>query len=168
MALRSNREETTMKRSGTRVALLIGGIQHAIERSRAALKRAMELTANVDDMDLQAGLLYLQWSIEFMSGDQGAALMAAQQLATVTPRGSDAMRFVGDRILGASLLCAGKLTDAQDHLQRVVDFYAAPSDGHHSLLDIAEKWDIPMPALLSLAEEFARHGLIKKVPSEMP
>ena len=44
------------------------------------------------------------------------------------------MRLAGDRILGASLLFAGKLADAQDHLQRVVDFYAAPSDGHHSTL----------------------------------
>jgi len=34
----------------------------------------------------------------------------------------------------ASLLCAGKLTDAQDHLQRVANLYAAPSGGHHSLL----------------------------------
>jgi len=105
-----------------------------VERTRAAIKKAVDLTADVDDVDLQAGLLYGQWSTEFMSGDHGAALIAAQQLAAVTPRGSDAMRFVGDRILGASLLCAGKLTDAQDHLQRVVDFYAAPSDGHHSLL----------------------------------
>ena len=44
------------------------------------------------------------------------------------------MRLVGDRIVGASLLCAGKLTEAQDCLQRVVDFYVAPSDGHHPLL----------------------------------
>ena len=44
------------------------------------------------------------------------------------------MKLVGDRILGASLLFAGKLTDAQDYLQRVVDFYVAPSDGHHSML----------------------------------
>src|SRR5262249_19699393 len=48
--------------------------------------------------------------------------------------GGDTVKLVGDRILGASLLCAGKLTDAQDTLQRVVDFYVAPSDGHHPLL----------------------------------
>ena len=85
-------------------------------------------------MDLQAGLLYMQWSIEFMSGDHGAALIAARQLAAVTSRGSDTMRLAGDRILGTSLLFSGNLADAQDHLQRVVDFYVAPSDGHHATL----------------------------------
>ena len=105
-----------------------------VERSHAALKRAIDLTANVDDVELQAGLLYLQWSVEFMSGDHGAALVTAQQLAAVTQRGGDTMRLAGDSIVGASLLYTGKLANAQDCLQRVVDFYVAPSDGHHSTL----------------------------------
>jgi hypothetical protein len=105
-----------------------------VGRGRAAFKMAISLTADVDDVDLQAGLLYGQWSVEFMSGDQGAALATARQLAAVTPRGGDAMRLAGDRILGTSLLYAGKLADAQHHLQRVVDLYAAPSDGHNPLL----------------------------------
>jgi predicted ATPase len=105
-----------------------------VERGRAALNKALSLAADVDDVDLHAGLLYMQWSIEFISGDQGAALIAARQLAAVTQRGGDTMRLAGDRIVGASLLSAGKLTDAQDYLQRVVDLYLAPSDGHHSTL----------------------------------
>ena len=106
----------------------------SIACTRRAMKKAMDLVADVDDVNLQAGLLYVQWSIEYMSGDQGAALIAAQQLAAVTSHGSDAMKLVGERILGTSLLSAGKLADAQDCLQRVVDFYVTPSDGHHSLL----------------------------------
>ena len=105
-----------------------------IERSRAAVKKAMDLTAGDDDVDLQAGLLFVQWSVEFTSGNHGAALIAARRLAAVTSRGGDAMRLAGDRILGSSLLCDGRLADAQDCLQRVVDFYVAPSDGHHSTL----------------------------------
>ena len=105
-----------------------------IERSRAAVRKALELTAGDDDVDLQAGLLFVQWSVEFTSGNHGAALIAARRLAAVTPRGGDAMRLAGDRILGSSLLCDGRLADAQDCLQRVVDFYVAPSDGHHSTL----------------------------------
>ena len=105
-----------------------------VERTRAALKKLMDLPADADDVELQAGLLYWQWSVEFMSGDQGAALTTALQLTAITPRGGDIIKLAGDRILGASLLCAGKLTDAQDHLQRVVNLYAAPSGGHHSLL----------------------------------
>jgi predicted ATPase/DNA-binding winged helix-turn-helix (wHTH) protein len=105
-----------------------------VERIRASIRKARDLTADVDDVDLQAGLLYLQWSVEFMSGDHGGALDVARQIAAVAPRGGDAMRLTGDRIVGASLLCAGELADAQDHLQRVVDFYVSPSDGHHSTL----------------------------------
>jgi predicted ATPase/DNA-binding winged helix-turn-helix (wHTH) protein len=105
-----------------------------IERGRVVVRRSLELTADVDDVDLQAGHLYLQWSIEFMSGDYGAALVTARQLAAVTPRGGDTMRLAGDRILGASLLFAGELAEAQDRLQRVVAFYVAPSDGHHTTL----------------------------------
>ena len=105
-----------------------------VERTRAALQKKMDLTAGVDDVDLQAGLLYIQWSVDLMSGAHGAALIAARQLAAVTARGSDAMRLASDRVQGTSLLYAGKLANAQDHLQRVVDFYAAPADGHHSTL----------------------------------
>lgn len=105
-----------------------------LERHRAAVKKAMALAAAVNDVDLQLGQLYLQWSGEFISGNHAAALIVAQQIAALTSRRSDAVKLVSDRLLGTSLLCAGKLTDAQDHLQRVVDFYVAPSDGHHSTL----------------------------------
>src|SRR5262249_5059235 len=98
----------------------------SVERTRRAMRKAMDLAADIDDVDVQAGLLYGQWSIEFMSGGHGAALTAAQLLAAVTPRGGDTMKLVGDRILGASLFCAGKFGEAQDHLQRVVDFFVAP------------------------------------------
>ncbi len=104
------------------------------ERTHAAIKTANELSTGIDDVDLQAGLLYLQWSVEFTSGDHRAAMITARQLAVVAPRGGDAMRLTSDRIIGASLLFAGQLADARDHLQRVVDFYVAPSDGHHSSL----------------------------------
>jgi len=46
-------------------------------------------------VELQAGLLYWKWSVEFMSGDQGAALTTALQLTAVTPRGGDIMRLGG-------------------------------------------------------------------------
>jgi tetratricopeptide (TPR) repeat protein len=74
-----------------------------------------------------------------MSSDHGAALASARQLTEVTPRGGDAMKLAGDRVLGTSLLYAGRLTDAQDCLQRVVDLYAAPSDGHNPLLFVYDQ-----------------------------
>ena len=103
-----------------------------VEHARSAVKKAMNLAGNADDADAQAGVLLMEWSCEFMSGNHGAALMAAQQIAAVARRGGDTTRLSGDRILGASLLFSGNLTDAHDNLQRAVDFYVDPSDGHHA------------------------------------
>lgn len=102
-------------------------------RAYDAFEKVMSLAAGIDDMDLQAGLLYMRWSLEFMSGDQGAALISARRLAAMAP-GGDITRLTADRILGASLLSAGKLGDAQDCLQRVVDFHGTSSGGQHSPL----------------------------------
>lgn len=102
-------------------------------RAYDAFEKAMDLAANIDEVDLQAGLLYTRWSFEFMSGDQSAALNSARQLTAITP-GGDMAKLTADRILGASLLSAGQLSDAQNYLQSVVDFRAAPSGGHHSPL----------------------------------
>jgi predicted ATPase len=110
-----------------------------IENTRATVKKAIDVAAGIDDVELQAGLLYAQWSVDFMSSNHGTALAAAQRLAEVTPRGGDAMKLAGDRVLGTSLLYAGRLTNAQDCLQRVVDLYAAPSDGHNPLLFVYDQ-----------------------------
>jgi predicted ATPase/DNA-binding winged helix-turn-helix (wHTH) protein len=110
-----------------------------IESTRAVVKKAIDVAAGVHDVELQAGLLYAQWSVEFMSSDHGAALSSAQRLSEVTPRGGDAMKLAGDRVLGTSLLYAGRLTNAQDCLQRVVDLYAAPTDGHNPLLFVYDQ-----------------------------
>lgn len=134
-----------------------------VERTRAVVKRAIDLTAGVDDDELQAGLLYTQWSVEFMSGDYGAALRAAQHLVTVMAGGADVIRLAGDRLLGTSLLYAGKLSEAQDHLQRVVDFYAAPSGGHHSALFV---YDLHVLARARLARVFSLRGYMDRAYEE--
>jgi tetratricopeptide (TPR) repeat protein len=111
----------------------------SIESTRTTVSKAIDVAAGIDDIELQAGLLYAQWSVEFMSSDHGAALTSARRLSEVTPRGGDAMKLAGDRVLGTSLLYAGRLTNAQDCLQRVVDLYAAPSDGHNPLLFVYDQ-----------------------------
>jgi len=135
-----------------------------IERSRAAVKRAMELTAGDDDVDLRAGLLFVQWSVEFTSGAHSAALIAAERLATVTSRSGDATRLAGDRILGASLLFTGKLTDSQACLQRVVNFYVAPSDGHHSTTLFRR--DPRVTARMRLARVLSLRGYLDRAYAE--
>ena len=134
-----------------------------VERTRAVVKRAMDLTAGNDDVETQAGLLYVQWSIDFMSGDQGTALKAARRLAAVTPRGSNATRLAGDRVLGTSLLYAGRLANGQDHLQRVVDLYTTPSDGHNPLLFI---YDQQVLARARLARVLSLRGHMDRAYAE--
>jgi predicted ATPase len=134
-----------------------------IERTRAVVKKAIDAAAGVDDAELQAGLLYAQWSVEFMSSDHGAALASAQRLAEVTPRGGDAMKLAGDRVLGTSLLYAGKLADAQDSLQRVVDLYVTPSDGHNPLLFV---YDQRVLARARLARVLSLRGYLDRAYEE--
>jgi hypothetical protein len=53
----------------------------------------------------------------------------------VAQRSADgATRLIGDRYLGTSLLYAGRLHEARDHLQRVADHYVAPRDGRRATL----------------------------------
>lgn len=134
-----------------------------IDGSRAAIKRAMELAAGNEDPDLQAGLLHVQWSVEFTSGAHRAALIAARRLVEVTSQSGDAMRLAGERILGSSLLFAGELTEAQDLLQRVVDFYVAPSAGHHSTLF---RRDPQMLGRARLARALALRGFLDRAYAE--
>ena len=57
------------------------------------------------------------------------------------------MRLAGDRILGASLLFAGRLTDAQDYLQRVVDEGGA-AESFGSLIPVVQRLErLPIPTL---------------------
>lgn len=134
-----------------------------VERARAVIRKAVDVTADVDDVELQAGVLYTLWSIEFMSGDLDTALTAARQLVAVTPRGGESIRLAGDRILGTSLLYAGKLADAQGYLQRVVDLYAAPSGGHHSALFV---YDQQVLARVRLARTLCLRGHLQRADEE--
>lgn len=134
-----------------------------IEGSRAAVKRAMELAAGSEHPDLHAGLLHVQWSVEFTSGAHRAALQAAERLVAVTSLRGDAMKLAGERILGASLLFAGKLTEAQGFLQRVVDLYVPPSDGHQSPLF---RRDPQVLARVRLARVLALRGYLDRAFAE--
>jgi len=104
------------------------------ERTRDAVRKAVQLARGIDDVELQASVLYTNWTLEHSSGDHGTAQAAAQQFVAAASRGDDTMRLAGDSVLGTSLFYEGKLTDAQDHLQRVVDFYAAPQGIRHLAL----------------------------------
>jgi tetratricopeptide (TPR) repeat protein len=73
------------------------------------------------------------------------------------------MKLAGDRVLGTSLLYAGNLADAQDRLQRVVDLYAALSDGHNPLLFV---YDQRVLARARLARVLSLRGYLDRAYEE--
>jgi len=106
-----------------------------VEQVRAAVRRAQQLAEGVDDVEWQLHLLWVQWSWEMVSGDYRTSLTTARSIKAFAQRGVDAAtRLMGDRYLGTSLLYAGRLHDARDHLQRVADHYLAPRNGRHATL----------------------------------
>jgi tetratricopeptide (TPR) repeat protein len=75
------------------------------------------------------------------SGDYQTSLTTARSIREVAQRSLDgATRLIGDRYLGTSLLYAGRLHEARDHLQRFVENYAAPRDGHHATLFLHDQY----------------------------
>jgi tetratricopeptide (TPR) repeat protein len=73
------------------------------------------------------------------------------------------MKLAGDRVLGTSLLYAGKLADAQDSLQRVVDLYVTPSGGHNPLLFV---YDQRVLARARLARVLSLRGYLDRAYEE--
>ena len=72
------------------------------------------------------------WSYWFNIGDTRAARPLADRFSEVARRGGDAADgLVGDRLIGNTLHHSGDQRQARYHLQRVLDFYVAPSDQRH-------------------------------------
>jgi predicted ATPase/DNA-binding winged helix-turn-helix (wHTH) protein len=116
---------------GTAVAMTLA----PVERTRAVVARAQHLAEGIDNAELQLQLLWAKWSTAMASGECRLALATVQQLSSFAQlSGDEAMRLMSDRYLGTSLLDAGRLPEARASLQRVVDSYVAPEDGHRPTL----------------------------------
>ena len=105
------------------------------EQTQEVVARARRLAVATGNIDAQFRMLFAQWSMELIMGENGAALATAHQFAELARQQNDeTLTLAGDRFLGIALLRVGELASARDRLTRMVDHYAAPPSGHHTLL----------------------------------
>ncbi len=106
-----------------------------VGRTRAVIAKARQLAEGIDDVEVQLRMIWAQWYMETIVGEYRAALITAQEYtALAPPTGDNAMVLAGDRFIGTALFYVGGPREARDHLQRMVDRYVAPPDGHHTIL----------------------------------
>jgi predicted ATPase/DNA-binding winged helix-turn-helix (wHTH) protein len=116
---------------GVALTLSLGPIQ----QTREVIGKARQLAVGIDDTGAQLRMLWVQWSMESIMGEHGAALGTAQQFAELARRQDDgALMLISDRFLGTSMLRVGKLNDARVCLEGMVNRYIAPPSGHHTIL----------------------------------
>jgi class 3 adenylate cyclase/predicted ATPase len=116
-------------------AALLNGLQHtkgaaapetfaAGERARSLIETAEALGEPPEDPLLTFSVLYGFWVANQtkFNGDVICEL-AAQFLASAEQQGTTAMRMIGHRLMGSSLLCTGQLVQGRAHLDRAIALY---------------------------------------------
>lgn len=105
------------------------------EQTRNVIASARRLAVEIGNIDSQLRMLFAQWSMELIMGENGAALATARQFMELARDQNDAaLALAGDRFVGIALLRVGELAGARDCLERMVDHYVAPPSGHHTAL----------------------------------
>lgn len=105
------------------------------DQTRNVIAMARRLAVETGNTDAQLRMLFAQWSMELIMGENGAALGTARQFMELArQQNDDALVLAGDRFIGIALLRVGELSGARDCLERMVDHYVAPPSGHHTVL----------------------------------
>jgi len=106
-----------------------------VERTRAILAKARQLAESVDDVEAELRMLWAQWSMENTLGEYRAAQSTVQRFSEVAQRtGDNAFILLAEHFVGTELLFEGKLRQAQDCLEHVVEHYVPPASGRHKIL----------------------------------
>jgi predicted ATPase/DNA-binding winged helix-turn-helix (wHTH) protein len=106
-----------------------------VEKTRMVLTKARKLAESVDDVEAELRALWALWSMENNSGAYRLAQSTAQRFSAVAQRTGDrGFALLGEHFLGAALLFGGKLREARDRLERVVEDYVAPPNRRHTIL----------------------------------
>ena len=96
----------------------------ALERSRHLIETAEMLGEHPADPLLLFSVLYGFWVVNYMAFDGVVMLgLAAQFLALAEKQGEKVPLMAGHRLMGTSLLYAGKFAEARAHLERVIELY---------------------------------------------
>jgi predicted ATPase len=106
-----------------------------VDRTRAVVAKARELAESVDDVEAQLRTLWAQWSVEFTTGECGAAQATVRRFSEVARRaGDEGLVLVADRLIGNMRRIAGRPSEARMLLERVLERYAAPKNQRHRIL----------------------------------
>ena len=99
------------------------------EQAKTLLTEALETADALNDLNAQAGALSTLLSIYSSRGEYGRAQIAAERIEQIAHRIGDPihLRFAYQQ-MGATLLTRGRPREAQQYLERVLRFPAAPGD----------------------------------------
>ena len=127
-----------------------------VERTRMILARARQLAESVDDVEAELRMLWSQWFMENILGEYRVAQSTAQRFSKIAQRTSDdAFILLAEHFVGTELLFDGKLRQARDRLERVVEHYVPPASGRHKILFY---WDQRVLARARLARVLCVQG----------
>ena len=101
------------------------------DQAKTLLTEALETADALNDLDAQAEALSTLLAIYASRGEYGRARIAAERIEQVAHRiGNPIHLRVAYRLMGLTLLSSGKPREAQQYLERVLRFPAAPGDRH--------------------------------------
>jgi tetratricopeptide (TPR) repeat protein len=101
------------------------------EQAKILLTEALESADALNDLNAQARALSTLISIYGFRGEYGRARIAAERIEQIATRIDDPVKLrVAYRQMGLTLLTSGKPREAQQYLERVLRFPAAPRDRH--------------------------------------
>jgi len=99
----------------------------SVEIAETALARALEIAGTLNDLDTQLRILRAQSSIQLRAIRSRVAQATAGQFSRVALTTRNQANFlVGDRLIGDTLRCRGRLSEAQSRLQRELELYDVP------------------------------------------
>ncbi len=103
------------------------------ERALTVLSEALAIADELKDLDAQARALSALATVYTYRGEYGQAATAIERLWQVAHRiGDPAILIVAERNMGASLLVAGRLVEAQQCFERVLRSPVVPGDQRRS------------------------------------
>ena len=106
-----------------------------VERTRAILAKARQLSESADDVEDELRMLWAQWSMESLLGEYRSSQLTAQRFSEVAPRTRDpSFIIVSQNFIGSALLFGGNPRQAQDCFEKVLEHYVAPASGRHKIL----------------------------------
>jgi predicted ATPase len=105
-----------------------------VEQARALLAGALETAEALDDLDAEARALISLMTASQYHGERGRAQTAVRRVVQIAERlGDPGVSLVANRIMATMLLTIGRLREAQDVLDRIMQSHDSPQNRGRAL-----------------------------------